>query len=55
VDGPRLVSDISVGDAKVIDVYERSTTATQLIVTTRMEMQGHDVSVRRVYDAESLR
>jgi hypothetical protein len=50
-DGQRLVSEISVGDAKVIDTYERSTTATQLIVTTRMTMQGHDVSVRRVYDA----
>lgn len=54
-DGLRLVSEISLGDAKVTETYERSTTATQLIVTTRMDMRGHDVSVRRVYDAESLR
>lgn len=51
-DKQRLVSEISVGDAKVTETYERSTNAPQLIVTTRMDMRGHDVSVRRVYDAE---
>src|SRR5918999_1021873 len=48
----RLVSEVSFGDAKVTEFYERGTTGTQLIVTSRMEMRGHDVSVRRVYDAE---
>jgi hypothetical protein len=51
----RLVSEISVGDAKVTDTYERPASAPQLIVTTKMNMRGHEVSVRRVYDAGSLR
>lgn len=50
-DGQRLVSETTVGDAKITDTYERSATAPQLIVTTRMDMRGHGVSVRRVYDA----
>jgi O-acetyl-ADP-ribose deacetylase (regulator of RNase III) len=50
-DKQRLMSETSVGDAKVTETYERSTTAPHLIVTTRMEMRDHDVSVRRVYDA----
>jgi hypothetical protein len=50
-----LVSETSVGDAKVTDTYERSTTAPQLIVTTRLDMRGHGVSVRRVYDAQGSR
>lgn len=54
-DGPRLVSETTVGDAKVTETFERSTTAPQLIVTTRMDMREHGVSVRRVYDAESPR
>jgi hypothetical protein len=54
-DKQRLVSEISVGDAKVTETYERSTNAPQLIVTTKMNMRGHDVSVRRVYDAEGAR
>src|SRR3990170_8688957 len=45
-DGPRLVSETSVGDAKVIQTYERSPTGSQLILTTRMDMRGHGVSVR---------
>src|SRR5262249_40163403 len=47
----RLVSEIAVGDAKVIETYERSPNASQLIVTARVEMRGRQVSVRRVYDA----
>ena len=54
-DGPRLVSETSVGDAKVTDTYERSPNAAQLILTTRMDMRGHGVSVRRVYDAAGAR
>jgi hypothetical protein len=54
-DGPRLVSETTVGDAKVTETFERSTTAPHLILTTNMDMRGHRVSVRRVYDAESAR
>lgn len=54
-DKQRLVSEISVGDAKVTDTYERPTNAPQLIVTTKMNMRGHEVSVRRVYNAAGLR
>jgi hypothetical protein len=50
-----LVSEISLANAKVIETYARVTTAPQLIVTTKMEMGDRDVSVRRVYDAESPR
>lgn len=53
-DGQRLVSETSVGDATVTETFELSTTTPQLIVTT-MNMHGHGVSVRRVYDAESSR
>lgn len=52
-EGQRLVSETTIGDAKVTETYERSTSAPQLIVTTRMDMRGHGVSVRRVYDAAS--
>lgn len=44
----------SVTCQKVTDTYERSPSAPQLIVTTRMDMRGHGVSVRRVYDAASV-
>lgn len=54
-DKQRLVSETTVGDAKVTETYERSTTAPQLIVTTRMDMRDHGVSVRRVYDSQSTR
>lgn len=47
----RLVSEITVGDAKVTEAYERSPGAPQLIVTARVDMQGRQVSIRRVYDA----
>ena len=50
-DNNRLVSETTVGDAKVIETYERSPRARQLIVTARVDMQGRQVSVRRVYDA----
>jgi hypothetical protein len=50
-----LVSEISVGNARVIESYERSMTAPQLSVTTKLEMQGRGVSVRRVYEAERPR
>jgi hypothetical protein len=52
-DGERLVSETTVGDAKVTETFERSASASQLVVTTRMDMRGHGVSVRRVYDAAS--
>ena len=54
-DGQRLVSETSLGDAKVTEMYERSPNAPQLILTTRMDMRGHGVSVRRVYDAAGAR
>lgn len=54
-DKHRLVSEISLNGTKVIETYERSTNAPQLIVTTKMDMRGHEVSVRRVYDAERRR
>lgn len=47
----RLVSEITVGNAKVIETYERSPGAPQPIVTARVDVQGRQVSVRRVYDA----
>jgi hypothetical protein len=47
----RLVSEITVGNAKVIETYERSPSAPRLIVTARVDMRGRQVSVRRVYDA----
>jgi len=50
----RLVSEIMVGNARVIETYERSPSASQLIVTARMEMRGRQVSVRRVYDAMTM-
>jgi len=40
-----------VGNTKVIETYERSAGAPQLIVMARMDMHGRQVSVRRVYDA----
>jgi hypothetical protein len=46
----RLVSEISVDHAKVIETYQRATNARQLIVTTKLDMRGRDVSVRRVYE-----
>ncbi len=42
---------ILVGNAKVIQTYERAPRAPQLVVTTRIDMRGRQVSVRRVYDA----
>jgi len=50
----RLISETSLGSAKVTETYERSTSGTQLIVTTKMDMHGRELSVRRVYDAEGL-
>jgi hypothetical protein len=46
----RLVSEITVGNAKVIETYERSPNASQLIVIARVDMRGRQVSFRRVYD-----
>jgi hypothetical protein len=54
-DGQKLVSEASIGDANVTDTYERSASPPQLIVTTNMDMRGHSVSVRRVYDVEGLK
>jgi hypothetical protein len=54
-EGQRLVSETSVGQAKVTDTYERSAGAPQLIVVTRMNMRDHGVSVRRVYEAQEIR
>jgi hypothetical protein len=54
-DKHRLVSEISLSDGKLTETYERSSTAAQLIVTTKLDIRGHDVSVRRVYDARSER
>jgi len=54
-DKQRLIAETSLGSAKVTETYERSTTATQLVVTTKMSMHGRELSVRRVYDAEGLR
>jgi hypothetical protein len=45
----RLVSETTVGDAKLVETYERSPSAPQLIVTARLDMHGRQVSVRRVY------
>lgn len=55
-DKHRLVSQTSLSNGKVTETYERLTNAPQLIVTTNLDMRrGHEVSVRRVYDAESPR
>src|SRR6516164_768878 len=53
-DNRRLVSETSLGDAKVIEAYERLANALQLIVTTTMKIRGRELSVRRVYDAEGV-
>lgn len=47
----RLVSEITVSNAKVIETYERSPGSPRLIVTARVDMRGQQVTVRRVYDA----
>ncbi|MPZ18484.1 MAG: hypothetical protein GEV06_11305 [Luteitalea sp.] len=47
----RLVSETTVGNAKVIETYERSPSPPQLLVTVKIEMPRRDVSLRRVYDA----
>lgn len=47
----RLVSEITVGNVKVMETYERSPSVPQLIVTARVDRGGRQVSVRRVYDA----
>ncbi len=47
----RLISEIAVGDAKVTETYERSPSATQLIVNVTIFAGGQQLSVRRVYDA----
>lgn len=47
----RLVSEITVGDAKVTETYERSPIPRHLVVTARVDMQGRQVSIRRIYDA----
>jgi hypothetical protein len=47
----RLVSETRVGNATLFETYERSPSAHQLIVASRMEVHGQQVSVRRVYDA----
>jgi hypothetical protein len=47
----RLVSEMSVGGAKVIESYERSPNAPQLVVTANVSMRGRQVSIRRIYDA----
>jgi hypothetical protein len=54
-DKQRLISETSLGSVKVTETYERSTSASQLIVTTKMDMYSRGLSVRRVYDAEGLR
>jgi hypothetical protein len=50
-DDNRLVSEISLGNATVTETYERAPAAPQLLVTTRAEMGGQVLNVRRVYDA----
>jgi hypothetical protein len=45
----RLVSETTVGNAKLVETYERSPSAPQLVVTARLDMDGRRVSVRRVY------
>lgn len=47
----RLVSETTVGNVKLVETYERSPSAPQLIVTARLDMRAHQVSVRRIYDA----
>jgi hypothetical protein len=47
----RLVSETTIGDAKLVETYERSSGGRQLIVTVGAEMHGQQqMSVRRVYD-----
>jgi hypothetical protein len=44
-DKQHLVSEISLGSAKVTKTYERSSDSTQLLVTTKMDMHGREMSV----------
>jgi hypothetical protein len=52
-DDDRLIVEISLANANVIETYQRSTSTPQLIVTTTMEMGGQVVNVRRIYDPGS--
>src|SRR5215813_5117836 len=54
-DKDRLVAEISLGAATIVETYERLTDAQQLIVTTKMAMHGNEVAVRRVYDSADPR
>jgi len=47
----RLVSETTMGNATLVETYERSPSAPQLIVTARIDMHGRQVIVRRVYDS----
>jgi hypothetical protein len=46
----RLISEIAVGNPKVLETYERLPGSQQLIVAVSAEVHGQQVSVRRVYD-----
>jgi starvation-inducible outer membrane lipoprotein len=52
-DDDRLIVEISLANANVIETYQRSTSTPQLIVTTTMEMGGQVVNVRRIDDPGS--
>ena len=52
-DKNRVVSEITRGNAKVIETYELSPASHQLILTSTMDIRGQRVSVRRVYDPVS--
>jgi hypothetical protein len=54
-DQGRLVSEMSIGNIKMTDTYERAPAASQLTVTSKMGINGWEVSVRRVYDAANVR
>jgi hypothetical protein len=50
LDKNRLVSETTMGNARLVETYERSPNGRQLIVTIGMEMHGQQITVRRVYD-----
>jgi hypothetical protein len=54
-DKHRLVSEVSLPNGKLTETYERLTNRQQLAVTTKVDVRGHDVTVRRVYDTGSAR
>lgn len=55
-DQNRLVSEVSLRNGKMTETHEHVNNGPRLVVTRKVDIgRGHEVSVRRVYDADSPR